>query len=116
MQTRVERERLLKLDRIEARSLERVENQVPAVRGDRARNRDEAMVAKKMIAEGLLARAYNSRSQPIGVWNVVAFDDVNLGDVGNPRRRQNEGHSVERLEAFVDGNLKDGGRRIEAAA
>ena len=56
VQSRVERERLLKLQAIESCGLERVENQVPAMSGHRARNRHEAMATKKIVAEGLLAR------------------------------------------------------------
>src|SRR5271165_1272131 len=59
MQSRVERERLLKIQAIEACGLERVENQVPTMGRNRARNRHEAMATKKIVAEGLLARAHS---------------------------------------------------------
>ena len=62
--------------------LDRLENQVPAMRGNRARDRHETLPAEKIVAEGLLARARNPRLQPIGVWHVVGFDDVNLGKIG----------------------------------
>ena len=84
MQSRVEREGLLKIQAIETCGVTRIENQVPAVSGHRARNRHEAMETKKIVAEGLLARAHSPRTQPIGVWHVVAFDDVNLGNIGKP--------------------------------
>src|SRR5271165_4689253 len=45
MQSRVERERLLKIQAIEACGLERVENQVPTMGRNRARNRHEASYA-----------------------------------------------------------------------
>ena len=105
MQPRVERERLLKLQDIEALALERVENQVPAVPGDRARNRHETMVAKKSVAEGLLARAHNPWNQPIGIRHVAALDDMNLCAVGDPRRRDHVRRYVKRLKARVQGNL-----------
>jgi hypothetical protein len=76
MQPGVEGERLLKFQAIETCGLERVENQVPAARGDGAGNRHEAIAMKKIVTEGLLARARNPRSQPIGVWHGVAFDGV----------------------------------------
>src|SRR5580692_6998594 len=82
MQSRVERERLLRLHAIETCGLERVEDQVPAMSGHGARNRHEAMATKKIVAESLLACAQSPRSQPIGVWHVVALDDVNLGNIG----------------------------------
>jgi hypothetical protein len=41
------------------------------------------------------------------------LDDVNLGYVKNLRRCEHEGHSVENLETFVDGDLQDGGRGVE---
>ena len=56
MQSRVERERLLKLQAIESCGLQRVKDQVPTMGGHHARNRHEAMAAKKIVAEGLLAR------------------------------------------------------------
>ena len=59
MQPGVERERLLKIQAVKTSGLERVENQVPAARGDGAGNRHEAMATKKIIAKGLLARARN---------------------------------------------------------
>src|ERR1700733_15489509 len=74
MQPGVEGERLLKFQAIETCGLEQVENQVPAMSRYRARNRHEAMATKTIIAKGLLARARNPRSQPIGVWHGVAFD------------------------------------------
>ena len=74
-------QRLLKIQAIETCGFERVENQVPTMSRNRARNRHEAMATKKIVAKGLLARARNPRSQPIGVWHVVAFDDVNLGNI-----------------------------------
>ena len=73
--------------------------------GHRARNRHEAMAAKKVVAEGLLARAWNPRSQPIGVWHGVGFDDMNLRNIGNPRRRDHVRYGVEGLETLVDGDL-----------
>jgi hypothetical protein len=76
MQPGVEGERLLKFQAIETCGLERVENQVPAMSRYRARNRHEAMAMKKIVTEGLLARARYPRSQPIGVWHGVAFDGV----------------------------------------
>src|ERR1700751_2741340 len=93
MQSRVEREPLLKLQAIESCSLNRVENQVPAMGGHRARNRHEAMVTKKIVAKGLLAGARGPRAQPIWVWHGVAFDGVNFPNVGNPHRRDHVGHS-----------------------
>src|SRR5271156_6481716 len=80
VQSRVERERLLKLQAIESCGLERVENQVPATLGDRARNHEEAMLTEKIVAKGLLARARNSRNQPIGVRHVAGFNGIDLGD------------------------------------
>ena len=71
------------------------------------------MVAEKTVAEGLLTRIYRHRPQPVGVWHVVGFDDVNLGNIGDPRRRDHVRHSVEVHEASVDGGFKDRGRRIE---
>ena len=64
MQSRIERERLLKLQAIEACGLRRVKDQVPAMLGDRAWDRDEAVAAEKIVAEGLLACARSSRNQP----------------------------------------------------
>ena len=65
IQPRVERERLLKIHTIETCGSDRVENQVPAVSGNRARNRHEAIATKKIITEGLLAGARDPRSKPI---------------------------------------------------
>ena len=94
MQSRVQREGLLKLQAVETGGLKRIEDQVPAMRGNRARNRHEAMPTKKIVAEGLLARARNPWSQPIGGWRGVVFDDVNPGNIGNPRRSDHVGHGV----------------------
>jgi hypothetical protein len=105
MQSRIEREGLLELQAVETCGLDRVEDQVPTVCGNRARNRHEAMATETLVAKRLLPRARNSWPQPIGVRRVVPLDDVNLGYVKNLRRCEHEGHSVENLETFVDGDL-----------
>ena len=115
MQSRVEREGLLKVQAVETGGLERIEDQVPAMRGDRARDRHEAVVSKKLVAKRLLACARNSWPQPIGVRNGVAFHDVDLCNIGNPRSGDHVGDSIEDLETLVNGDLQDSGRRIERA-
>ena len=74
MQSRIECKRLLKLQAIESCALEWVDDHVPAMSGHHARDRHEAMVTKKIIAEIQLAGARNPRSQPTGVWHGVRLN------------------------------------------
>ena len=66
MQSRVEREWLLKIQAIKTAALSRVEDQVPAMIRDRTRNRHEAMATKTIIAKGLLARGRNPGRSQLG--------------------------------------------------
>ena len=63
------------------------------------------MAMKKVVAKGLLARARNPGTPPIWIGQRVGFDDMNLRNIGNPRRRYHVGDSVEDFETLVDGDL-----------
>ena len=115
VQAWVERERLLKIEGIETGGPYRLENQVPAMGRYCARNRHEAMATKKAVAKGLLARARRPRPQPVGIRRVFAFNDMNLRNIGGPRRRKHVRRCVERSEPCMDRNFQDGDRRIESA-
>ena len=65
------------------------------------------MNAEKIVTEGLLAGAWKPRPQPVRIWDVVAIDDVNLGDLSDRRRRHHIAHGVENVETLVDGDLQD---------
>ena len=83
MQSRVESERLLKIQAVKTCGLKRVKNQIPAMSGYCARNRHKAMTTKKVVTKGLLARARNPGTQPIGIRHNIAFDDMNVRNIGN---------------------------------
>ncbi|MHC2585563.1 hypothetical protein ACVI1J_010130 [Bradyrhizobium diazoefficiens] len=102
MKARIERERFLKVLLVRAFRPGRVEDQIPAVIGHHTWDHDEFVLGQERITERLLARAWDSRSQPIGVRNVGSANDLNVGHVGDMKRGQYVRQSVERFEAFVN--------------
>jgi hypothetical protein len=115
MKARIERERFLKVLLVRAFRPDRVEDQIPAVIGHHTWDHDEFVLGQERITERLLARAWDSRSQPIGVWNVGSANDLNVGHVGDMKRGQYVRQSVERFEAFVNRHFEDRGRWIKRA-
>lgn len=79
MKARIERERFLKVLLVRAFRSDRVEDQIPAVIRHHTWDHDEFVLGQERITERLLARAWDSRSQPIGVWNVGSANDLNVG-------------------------------------
>ena len=90
-----------------------VENHIPAMGGYHARDQDERMGPQKDIAKHLLASTDGAGAQPIGVRHIGRCNNVRLADVRDARRCQNVGHGIKRPERCVDGDLQDGGRRIQ---
>jgi ParB-like chromosome segregation protein Spo0J len=115
MQSRVEREPLLQSHVVEAFGLARIEDKIPAERGHHARDCYEAMVAKKIVAKGLLAAARNAWPQPVGVRHGVRLNNMDRLRFGDQRRRDHMRHGVKRPETRVDRHFQDGGRRIDGA-
>ena len=114
MKARIERERFLKVLLVRAFRPGRVENQIPAVIVH-TWDHDEFVLGQERITERLLARAWDSRSQPIGVRNVGSANDLNVGHGGDMKRGQYVRQSVEHFEAFVNRHFEDRGRWIKRA-
>ncbi len=71
------------------------------------------MDPQKDIAERLLAGTDGAGPQPVGVWHIGGCNDVRMADVRDARRCQNVRHGIKRSEGCVNGDLQDGGRRIQ---
>src|ERR1700730_17007010 len=52
------------------------EYQIPAVRGHRARNRNELVLAQQLVAVALLTGAGDCRPEPVGVGKRCRIDDM----------------------------------------
>lgn len=63
---------------------------------------------KQSIAEFLLPRCGYCRNEPFRIGDGRRHHDVDLGRVIDLERRKHVGHGVQRMEAFVDGNLEGG--------
>ena len=72
-----------------------------------ARNDNELVLTEQSIAEGLLTRTRDSRSEPIGIGDRRRIDDVDGGGLGNRGRRQDVRHGVKRVEALMDRDLQN---------
>ena len=115
MKARIERERFPKVLLVRAFRLGRVEDQIPAVIGHHTWDHDEFVLGQERIPERLLACAWDSRSQPIGVRNVGRANNMNVRHVGDMKRGQHVRESVERFEAFVNRHFEYRGRWIKCA-
>lgn len=93
----------------------RAEDQIPAVIGQNTWGHGELVLGQERISERLLARAWDSGPQPIGVRNVDRANDVNVGHVGDMKRGENVRHGVERFEGLVNRDFEDRGRWIKSA-
>lgn len=113
MQSRVERKWLLEFEGIGGRRGAREKDEVPAMRRDRARDRDESMASKQIIPIGLLSRAGNARACPVGIGHVFRIDDIDIASVGDGCGRHCMRHSVQRPKTLVNRDLKDRRRRVE---
>jgi hypothetical protein len=110
MKARIERERFLKLLLVRAFRPGRVEDQILAVIGHHTWDHDEFVLGQARIPERLLACAWDSRSQPIGVRNVGRANNMNVRHVGHMKRGQYVRQSVQRFEAFVNRHFEYRGR------
>ena len=76
MKARIEGERLLQPDGIGPRRNRADEDQVPAMRRNRARDEDELVLGEQGIAEGLLPGAGYTWPQPVGIGNGIDDTDA----------------------------------------
>jgi putative toxin-antitoxin system antitoxin component (TIGR02293 family) len=79
----------------------------------RAGYQDELVPGEQCVPESLLAGTGYPRPQPVGIGDGFRFHHVNAGRLSYGRRRQHMRHRVQRLEAFMDRDLKDGSRNAE---
>ena len=91
------------------------EYQIPAVRGHRAWNRNELVLAQQLVAVALLTGAGDCRPEPVGVGKRCRIDDMHSRGVGNGHRRQDVRNHVESPKALVNCNFEDSGCRIDRA-
>lgn len=90
----------------------RVEDQTPAVIGHYTWDRDEFVLGQERIPERLLACAWDSRSQPIGVRNVGRANNMNVRHVDDMRRSVRAAE-CRAFEAFVNRHFEYRGRWIK---
>jgi len=88
---------------------------LPAVIGHHTWDHDEFVFGQEHIPERLLACAWDSRSQPIGLRNVDRANNMNVRHVDDMKRGQYVRQSVERFEAFVNRHFEYRGRWIKRA-
>ena len=115
MEPRVERKRLLNDELTGACRTLSVKDQVPAVPRHSARNGNEEMVGEQLISKDLLTGAWNTRNQPVRIWDLGTADDMHQCGVEDLQGRQHMGDGIKRLEALVYGHFEDRCRGIERA-
>ena len=113
MKARIEREALLRPEGIAASRHHADEDEVPAMSGYRAGNEDEFVPGQQGVAESLLASAWDTGPQPVGIGNGNRIYDVNARGVRHRQRRQYVRNRVQRSETLVYRQLADRGRRID---
>lgn len=115
MQSRVEGKRFLEFQRIGTRRNSCRKDQIPAMRGDSARDRDEAVLPKQVVPEGLLTRSGDAWVQPVRVGYACWIDDMDNGGIGDDGCRHHMRDRIERPKPLVHRNLEDCRRWIERA-
>ena len=96
--------RLLRIESLSDIDID-IENQIPTVRGDCARDNYKWMSGQQGVAERLLTGAWDARSKPIRVRDDTGQDDVNGLGVGYHGGSQYVRHGVEGLESLMDSDL-----------
>ena len=71
------------------------------------------MSGEQGVSESLLAGAGDAWPQLIGVGNGCWIYEVNARQIGDGHGCQHVRNRVQRLEALVDRDFKDGGRRVD---
>ena len=112
MEASIERERFLAALHIRSGRDRGNEDQVPTVGRYRTGDDDQRMRSEQDVAELLLARAWNSKAEPVWVRNLGRLNEVDSsrvrGESSKDMRRR-----VECLKALVRRHLQDGARGIE---
>lgn len=73
------------------------------------------MLGEQLIVKGLLAGAWNTRIQPVRIWDFGTADDMYLCGVDDLQGRRHMGDGIKRLETLVYGHLQNRYRGIERA-
>lgn len=107
MQARVERKSLPVHAGIEPGRAAGVENHVPAVGRNHAREENESMCFHQRGPEFLLAGSGRSGPQPVRIGKACAFDHMHLARIGNPRPGEDMGFGVERAKPLVHRHFED---------
>src|ERR1700722_19460647 len=113
MQSRIQREPLLRSESISPRRGRANEDQIPAMGRYRAGYQDELVPGEQCVPESLLAGTGYPWPQPVGVGDGLRFHDVNAGRLNYGHRGQHMWNRVQRLEALMDRDLKNGSRRVD---
>ena len=112
VKARVQSKVFLRLYRVKGLGDIEIEDQIPTVRGHRARNEHKWMSRQQAVAKRLLTGARKPRSQPICVRHDVRQNDVNGCGLCDQNRSQYVRNHVEGFEPLVDSNFQNCGGRI----